>query len=264
MSLVTENKSYATEGSRWYTTQGTSVEDVIGRNGNARKPTLRDARKEGWIPSVTSILQIMAKPELEGWKMREVAKRCGYSMIGEEENEDEYAARMVEKAKEEMSKARDTGSDVHGEIDRFLLSDTLVQDRSPHVIAASSALAEIGIYGLPMKVETPFCAGGIAGKVDLMSVADSLKDSWIVDWKTTSKPLDDGKCPDYDEYCAQLAAYSVGNFGELVPCYNVFLSTSIPGNYMVRKWGKDELDRGWHIYSTCRTLWMLKNNYKFL
>lgn len=270
MNLVEENKSYATEGSRWYSQDGKSVEDVIGKNGNLRKPTIRDARKEGWIPSVTSILQIMAKPELENWKMKEVAKFCAETQfIGEKEDKAEWAGWVVDQAKELMSRARDTGSDVHGEIDRMLLrkqDGTLATEypMSEHAHAAKNALFELGIWTQRFAIETPFCHGGIAGKVDLKAVPDSLRDAWIVDWKTTSRTMEDGKCPDYDEYCAQLAAYSIGNFGELVPCYNVFLSTSKPGNYLIRKWEKEELDRGWHIYATCRTLWQLKNNYQFI
>lgn len=262
MSRSEETKTYASEGSRWYSRDGVSIESVLSRDGTPRSPTLRDARKSGWVPSTTTILQIMSKPQLDVWKMREVAKFCADAKIGPEEDKNEWAAWAVEQAKDQMAKARDQGSTIHGEIDRWLIDGCILEYASnPFVHAAVEALNSLGVSDHDYKVETPFCNYGIAGKVDLHA---RNVFSWIVDWKTTSQPLDDGKMPDYDEYCAQLASYSVGLFQSLqAKCINIFLSTSIPGNWAVKIWTPDELSRGMRIFEHCRELWKLKNRYDY-
>lgn len=259
-------KPYASESARWYTREGRPIESVTGVNGVEKKPTLREARKGNWIPSVTTILQVMAKPELEAWKMREVAKMCENFPVGELESQEEYVSTVIEAAKLQMSKARDVGSEVHSDIDRMLLEKNTkgyLPDEYPlsaHTEAARNALIDLGVWGQRMEVERSFCGNGVAGKVDLKGV----QSPWIVDWKTTSKPLDDGKVPDYDEYLAQMSAYSMGVFGKLVPCRNVFLSTLKWGSYAIREWTEAELDWGWQLFCDCRALWMTRNRYYYL
>lgn len=271
--IAQEPKAYAKDSSRWYTREGVPVDECIGRNGAVKKPTLREARQEGWVPSVTTILSVMAKPELDNWKLKEVARRCSHATIGEGETEEEYASRMVEQAREEMAVARDKGSEIHSEIDRMLFAkqeQVGTYTVSRYTDAARTALEELGVWDQRMLIESPFCAHGVAGKRDLVGVDER----WLMDWKTTSKPLDDGKIPDYDEYCAQLAAYSMGTWDNLSPyqgmnlalrngCHNIFLSTSNPGVYAIKTWTFDELKRGWAMYACCRELWQLKNDYYF-
>ena len=57
------------QSSHWYTKDG---KPAYGAN-------MTQARKEGLLPSVTSILQIIGKPGLDAWKMNElisVAAEC--------------------------------------------------------------------------------------------------------------------------------------------------------------------------------------------
>ena len=42
---------------------------LIGANGKERNTTLRDAKSLGLVPSVTTILGMVAKPALENWKI---------------------------------------------------------------------------------------------------------------------------------------------------------------------------------------------------
>ena len=53
----------------WYDREGKPQHFVPSKNGKLRASTLRDARKHGWMPSVTSVLDIMAKPGLDQWKI---------------------------------------------------------------------------------------------------------------------------------------------------------------------------------------------------
>ena len=60
---------FTAESGHWYAQDGEPMYTIVGANGVERNTTLRDARKEGFVPSVTTIIGIAAKPSLENWKI---------------------------------------------------------------------------------------------------------------------------------------------------------------------------------------------------
>ena len=64
--------THASESMHWYGRDGSPQYQLIGANGKERPPTLRDARKLGLVPSVTSIIRCAAAPGLERWKQEQV------------------------------------------------------------------------------------------------------------------------------------------------------------------------------------------------
>src|SRR5688572_8327342 len=59
----------ASESGHWYDRTGKPCYEVRGANGNLRPATLRDARKHGWVPGVSSICQMEHKPQLVRWQV---------------------------------------------------------------------------------------------------------------------------------------------------------------------------------------------------
>jgi hypothetical protein len=57
------------ESTHWYDKNGKPQYTVIGKNGKERNTSLVDARKENLVPSVTTIIGMAAKPQLENWKI---------------------------------------------------------------------------------------------------------------------------------------------------------------------------------------------------
>ena len=53
------------EAGHWYDSEGAATYTIIGANGTERNTTLKDARKHGYVPSVTTIIGMAAKPSLE-------------------------------------------------------------------------------------------------------------------------------------------------------------------------------------------------------
>ena len=60
--------THASQGQHWYDRDGTPRYEVRAKDGSMRPATLRDARKFGWYPGVTSIIKCAAAPGLERWK----------------------------------------------------------------------------------------------------------------------------------------------------------------------------------------------------
>ena len=52
---------FKSESGHWYTQEGEPMYTIVGANGKERNTTLRDAKKEGFVPSVTTIIGIAAK-----------------------------------------------------------------------------------------------------------------------------------------------------------------------------------------------------------
>ena len=65
-------KQKNSESSHWYTKTGDSAYQVEAKNGQMRATTLRDAKKLGLVPSVTTILGVAAKPALNTWLQTQV------------------------------------------------------------------------------------------------------------------------------------------------------------------------------------------------
>ena len=55
----------------WYSKDGSPRYTIEGKTG-VRATTLRDARKHDLVPSVTTILNLLAKPGLDNWKQEQV------------------------------------------------------------------------------------------------------------------------------------------------------------------------------------------------
>lgn len=55
----------------WYTREGSPCYEQVTQKGGLRATDLRDARKQGLVPSVTTVLGVVAKPQLEVWKVNQ-------------------------------------------------------------------------------------------------------------------------------------------------------------------------------------------------
>lgn len=257
-------KQFASESTRWYSQKGQSIEDVVAKNGNGRKATLRDARKpeNQWIPSVTTVLRLLAKPELDRWKIKEHLKVAAKIPYLPHDDVGLWSDAVMLKASEEMDKARDKGTEAHGEIDRFLLEPTeLDYASSAYAKAATDALCDLGMMHWPLEVEKTLAVKcgeiWVAGKCDLVFPEQKI----IVDWKTTSKSCDGSERLGFDDHLIQLACYNMALFSGLGTVYNVFLSTSNPGKYEIVPWNEEETEWGFQMYSLMFRLWCLKNRY---
>jgi hypothetical protein len=92
--------------SHWYDKHGNPVWEVTGKNGKKRKPDVRDARTHDLYPSVTTVLGILAAPELENWKIEQVIRAC--SIVGCTDKE-----LILDEAFKKASTARDFGDILH-------------------------------------------------------------------------------------------------------------------------------------------------------
>lgn len=256
MSL-TAKETRGTEAGHWYTREGLPAYTVIGANGKERATTLRDARKENLVPSVTTILKVANNPVLNQWIQKQVLYAALTLPRIEGENDDDFIARVMVDSKEQGKQAADLGTDIHASIQAFYDGkddESYVDHRKGCVRALQERYGDL--VWIP---ERAFAHDmGFGGKCDLHNPQG---DGIVVDIKTKDFGPDD-KIDGYDEHLMQLAAYRVGLGIPSAECANVFVSRTTPGCTYIKEWTQEELERGWLMFHNLLRFWQIKNNHE--
>lgn len=234
---------------------------IEGANGKIRNTTLRDARKHNLIPSVTTILNVAAKPGLENWKMQQVLFAALTLPKRDQESETEYIDRIIADSKEQGRAAADAGTDIHASIENYF-DKKVILGHEEHVRGVEKAIKES--FGEHKWIcESSFGHTlGFGGKCDMHT--RSSDDKWtgvILDIKT-KEFTDPEKVEGYDEHVMQLAAYRMGLDMLKARCANVFVSRSVPGLVKIIEWSEEDIQRGWKMFSSLLEFWQFKNDYR--
>jgi hypothetical protein len=238
----------------WYSRNGEPTYTILGKNGKIRNTTLRDAREFNLVPSVTTILNVAAKPALTKWLQTQVLLAALTLPKIDGESEDDYIERILEDSKAQGRAAADAGTDIHASIQGFYEGQGYGR-HEPHVIACKEALE--GFYGPQEWVaERSFAHElGYGGKVDLHA------SNIVVDVKTKDF-TDPAKVDAYDDHLMQLAAYRIGLGMPEARCANIFVSRSVPGLVTMRHWTQEELQKGFLMFTKLLEFWQLRSEYK--
>ncbi len=239
----------------WYLPDGTPFYSVPyadkKRAGEMRPATITDARKAGAVPSVTTILRILAKPGLESWKIEQAILAALTLPKQDGERLEDFAKRVVEDAQEEGGAAAAAGSAIHDAVMAHIEGREYPPEMQPYIGAYTEWENATGLHG--PKCETSFACTDCGGRIDL------LYDNAVVDIKTvTSKP---GKpMPRYDEWPLQLVAYDEGTPLPKRRLINLIFSRNEPGRWEVAEYTENyirHLSAWWHILAT----WKYLNNW---
>jgi len=238
----------------WYTREGTPRYTITAKNGKERPTTLRDARVENLVPSVTTVLNVAAKPALIQWMQKQVLMAALTLPRQPDEPEAEWIDRIMQDSREEGRAAANMGTDIHAAIESFF-SGQQVDKHADHVRGCVAKLQEHFGHQAWI-VERSFAHEiGFGGKIDLHCpgiVAD-------VKSKDFTDPT---KVKAYDEHMMQLSAYRVGIGMPDARCANVFVSRTVPGLTVIHEWSPEDLQRGWQMFHALLTFWQHKNNHR--
>jgi PD-(D/E)XK nuclease superfamily len=223
-----------------------------------RATTIKDARKNGWLPSVTGIVNVLAKPQLERWKMMQACSAVLTSPRREGEGLDAFMERVLFQDKEGEQEARiaaERGSGIHDAIASGLKEQPFDPAYFEYVNAAVGVLESLGKI---VTVEKVVVGNGYAGRMDaLVENAESLV---VLDWKSASKlPEKDS----WDDHKLQTAAYAAtfGNTnGKRILTANLYLSTKQPGKtaFFVQDNWRETYERG---FVPLLRYWQFANDY---
>jgi hypothetical protein len=254
--LIKEETKIAQESGHWYDKDGNSAYEVQAKDGSMRGTTLRDARKLSLVPSVTTILGVIAKPGLENWKMQNTVLAAMTLPRMEGESLDAFSLRVIQDGKETGRKAAQLGTDIHASLDKAYSGKDYDPAHEVYVKAVQEAV--FLKYGEQDWIaEKSFAHGlGFGGKIDLAS------SSIVIDFKTSSFTEDKIKTLGYDEHVWQLAAYATGLCIQKPILANVYVSTVTPRLVFIKEYTQEESEWGWDCFSSFLNAWKILKKYQ--
>ena len=246
----------------YYTQEGDPRHFIPKKDGTGDRPTtIKDARKEGLLPSVTTIIKVMNKPALDQWRMGEVAKAAlAYTPASDAEPLDNAIANVLASAEANMSVAADFGSEFHGHIEALLSGGSEVcHSVTPNMDIAFEQAKEFLLKAdRIIASEKTVIGDGYAGKFDLICEMDERET--LVDFKSR-KPSGGKLRPYFDSDAVQLAAYRAALGRRDLRCMSALFSSDgkVEPTFIV--WGEDELAKALEIFRALQQVWILTNDY---
>jgi hypothetical protein len=185
----------------WYTADGKPSYTRIAKNGNVRNTTLADAKKEGLLPSVTTIINVLSKPGLDRWKQEQVLLASLTLPRNENEPEADWLKRVTEDSRSTGKNAMDRGTAMHNVLEAYF-NQVYMPEYPSYTQRTEQALREH--FGDQFWVTEKSFAHelGYAGKCDLHS-----DEGIVVDFKT-KESLKNAEV--YAEHMMQIVAYAYG------------------------------------------------------
>ena len=226
------------ESAHWYTQAGEPAYEQPSRDGKKMvKTTLAHARKLSLLPSVTTILSELAKPQLTSWLIEQACLAVLTTPRKDGETTDSFVNRVLQVEKQqdaERDAAAAFGTTVHNELENALKAGLRAWATGSDARVATCVNAVLALpllQGRVVATESCVTGPGYAGKYDLeMDNCDEFLD--LVDFKTAkTMPTDKS----WDDHCLQLAAYAYarslrGGLGsKRIRTHNIYISTKEPG-----------------------------------
>ena len=256
----------------WYRADGTAAYEMPRKDGTGTRPTtLRDARTHGFLPSVTSVLGVLDRPQLTSWKLKNAVLAAAATPRGEGEEEAAWTDRVLAVAAQPAADAADLGSRIHTAIENAVQgrdwdSATLGVFVAPVLGWLCSKTANGGKV-LAQEEVVVDAVNGFAGRVDCV-VEDAGGLVWVIDWKSRrTRPGESDKSAfePYEGNRLQLAAYAShwavgeGRGWENVRCANVLTSSTEPGRFGVAV--HDNPAEAWEAFKAVLALWRWSKGY---
>ncbi len=244
---------FKSESGHWYTQEGEPMYTIIGVNGKERNTTLRDAKQLGLVPSVTTIIGMIAKPSLENWKIEQALKSAITLKRLEEESFNAFLYRCKNDAKSIGLNAAKEGTKIHAMIEKGFLGGT---KSKPYKIITT--WLDKNYPKEKWIAEDSFCAKqGYGGKIDLYS-----ESGIFIDFKTKSNIEDkDPAKLVFDDHGMQLSAYAQGCNAEDPERISIFIDRENIETIKFFIWDKESHSRHVGMFNSILTYWQLVKNH---
>jgi hypothetical protein len=242
-------KEKVQENGHWYTKDGSPAYTTIGKTGE-RPTTLRDARKLGLLPSVTTINGMLSKAGLDTWKQQQVLLAALTLPRQDGEPEQEWLARVMQDSKATGREAAERGTAIHAVIEAYF-DQVYMPEKPAYLDAIDKALKDAFGEQLWLSEKSFGHPLGFGGKCDLMSV-----NGFIVDFKTKEADLD--KVDVYFEHEMQLAAYREGLGMPTARSAIVFVNGKTNQVKLIEV-SQEKLQSGWECFEHLLRVYQIKN-----
>jgi len=202
--------------------------------------TLKEARKQCLVPSVSDVLSEIKKPQLEKWKMEQAVAKAMVTpfLIDDEETYDEAKTRHIKHVVNNClsENAADFGTTVHNLIKRYCRGGELSEIKLSQYDENIAGATRNAIAWIDVNIKTIIASErtwisrqyGYSGQIDLVA---KMRDDRIVliDFKTQNSK--NGKLYSYPDWKYQLGGYKImyeenANI-EVDTCINIVLGSNL-------------------------------------
>lgn len=249
------------DSGHYYHLDGTSCHALPNKSkpGTTRPTTIRDAKTLGLLPSVTTIMGVLAKPALDDWKHRQITGWC-YENHAEHGliDAEAYHARAMEGAFQQVSDAADLGTDIHAAIEAHYQGKPYAPALAVYVEAVDKWANENFVTFEKHELRLVNKAHGYAGTTD--AVISCPRGRGILDFKSRKTKPGQPATP-YDGQPMQIAAYDEAYFWNKLEArasrtgVNVFISTTEPGRVEATWYDGAQLAREWEAFQAVLLLY---------
>jgi len=256
------------EKSHWYSRDAQCAYEVLrakpAKDGSLYKPTtLREAKLHGLYYSVSDVLSVAAKPQIETWK----ASNLGDAYLGSLAGPLVWTGALDAKAAKAITaeladgigaRARDVGTMGHANIEAALRGDSPPFPRYWDNVAAVVRWMQ-GWHQVDWRVEAAAVHPlGYGCRVDAYHAMDG---GVVVDFKGKDD-WDDKKPPTpYDDNIIQLAANRMALGLPQAECANVFFAREATGKCHVHWIPEERLQWGWEMFKALLVVKKLQTGY---
>jgi hypothetical protein len=256
MVLTGAKMTHASESGHWYSRDGEPMYEVRAKDGTMRPATLRDARKFGWYPGVTTITRCAAAPQLERWKQDQVLMAALTLPRIDGETNERLCERILQDSQEQAKEAAKVGTEYHAAIQSHYEGTPPPEELWPMVKGVTETI--LFHFGEQPWIPEKACAHplGFGTKADLSCEAACL------DFKGKDFTKDDlPKLDTYDAHHMQLAATREARRLSGAKCAIVYVSRTVPGLAKVCYVSEEELARGWDMFRALLAYWKANKGY---
>jgi len=247
------------KAAHWYTRDGEPMHTLIGANGKERATTLRDARKFGYLPSVTTVLDVVAKPGLNAWINDQAILAALTLPRIPGETDSAFAHRVVADMDAQRDQAAATGIRIHDAICMFLLGGLPDPEMLPYIQSVNRWFEEVKLAKIAVETTVVSREWGFAGRMDLYAYVNGHRG--LIDFK--SQDVKKGKANFYETWPMQLSAYGQAQKEGGKPVddfYSVVIPTEKGESVQVHKW--DERESDFKAFAAAFLLWKYVKNYE--
>lgn len=249
---------HAAESCHWYHPDGAPAYEVEGaKAGTMVVPDIRHARKLGLLPSVTTIMKVMAAPALERWKREQFALAALTLPRGYNEPDGRFLKRVQDDANAWARKRADEGTAVHKAIEEAFSGRPFDPVFQPHVDAVRAEIDR-----LPLAFVGDFkTKDTLNGKAD----RELFYDEHVIQLAAYARALKQPSDALAFETCVVGKGYAgrcdVHRHGSLIaPLVSIMIGVR-PAAVVVKVWEPADAERGWAMFQHALALWQLKNRY---
>lgn len=263
--MITTARTRQRSDAHYYHLDGRPCYELPKKDGKGMKvPTLADARKLNLLPSVTTILKVLAKPALIDWMIEQACLAVLTAPRNPGEEMDAFVHRVLhleEQQHEERDAAADKGKAIHDGLEAMSNGEPVASTVIDFVTPVFLRICEIGEV---LNTEFILVGDGYAGKSDML-VLSKDQTEWLIDFKTTKKLPEKSSWP---EHRSQLAAYAKAHYltrdnlqaPNNIKTMNVYISSQVPGQFICHEnppW-QDDYEQA---FQPVLKYWQWLNNY---